>query len=104
RLLFLLFSLLLSPSLYFFLFTASAPTEIYPLSLHDALPILDGSRYPILVQLRHHYYFDADHDSCRYIHICQNRRQDSACAEIKAARSEERRVGKERRARRQKEY
>src|SRR5205823_14054978 len=25
--------------LYFFFFTAPAPTEIYPLSLHDALPI-----------------------------------------------------------------
>src|SRR5439155_24466784 len=27
------------PSFYFFFFNDTAPTEIYPLSLHDALPI-----------------------------------------------------------------
>src|SRR5439155_22301811 len=31
---------------YFFFFTAPAPTEIYPLSLHDALPICSRPRPP----------------------------------------------------------
>src|SRR5207253_10971419 len=39
----LLFDPLLSSSLYFFFFTDTAPTEIYTLSLHDALPILFAS-------------------------------------------------------------
>src|SRR5947208_5234323 len=30
--------------LFFFFFNVTAPTEIYTLSLHDALPILGGSR------------------------------------------------------------
>src|SRR3989441_10361576 len=48
----ILFSLLLLPaSFFFFFFNDRAPTEIYPLSLHDALPISEpyqrhGERRP----------------------------------------------------------
>src|SRR5260370_34997457 len=36
----LIFTLFLSPDLFFFFFNDTATTEIYTLSLHDALPIL----------------------------------------------------------------
>src|SRR5437867_8684873 len=40
------------PSSYFFLFTGTATTEIYTLSLHDALPIWErGRRHPKLAPL-----------------------------------------------------
>src|SRR5699024_7501741 len=44
---------------------------------------VDGGRYPILVQLCHDYHFDADNDVYRYVHIRKDRRQGSACVEIK---------------------
>src|SRR5436853_3495966 len=34
-------------SAFFFFFTATATTEIYTLSLHDALPILSGNDYSV---------------------------------------------------------
>src|SRR2546429_3293081 len=34
----------ISPNLFFFFFNDTATTEIYTLSLHDALPISHGSR------------------------------------------------------------
>src|SRR2546426_5608251 len=36
----------LSPCLFFFFFNDTATTEIYTLSLHDALPISSGARNP----------------------------------------------------------
>src|SRR2546422_10896915 len=42
RMLFFLFSLLCSTLFLFFFFNDTATTEIYTLSLHDALPILPG--------------------------------------------------------------
>src|SRR5262244_1895543 len=38
------------PSLFFFFFNDTATTEIYTLSLHDALPISDNHEYPFLYQ------------------------------------------------------
>src|SRR5580700_11855818 len=38
--------LLSSFSIFFFFFNDTATTEIYTLSLHDALPICSGIRYP----------------------------------------------------------
>src|SRR5206468_12095986 len=46
---FLIFSVLFLLFFFFFFFNATAPTEISPLSLHDALPICDA---PLLL-LRH---------------------------------------------------
>src|SRR5690625_7687512 len=41
----LLFSLSSRILFFVFFFSATSPTEIYTLSLHDALPISAGSRY-----------------------------------------------------------
>src|SRR5258708_37495156 len=43
RISFFLFFMLLSPSFFFFFFNDTATTEIYTLSLHDALPIYGSS-------------------------------------------------------------
>src|SRR2546430_16104436 len=39
-------------SILFFFFKDTAPTEIYPLSLHDALPICNSKLVPMASQLR----------------------------------------------------
>src|SRR5437867_12888046 len=83
----------------FFLFNATATTEIYTLSLHDALPISvavsDNSRYriPRLVQIRCWIGKPAEtsvgisnHGGKRLVDLMSDRR---------GKRSEERRVGKE---------
>src|SRR6266508_3665461 len=46
-LLFLFFLLFLFIFFFFFFFNDTATTEIYTLSLHDALPILGTARYPL---------------------------------------------------------
>src|SRR2546422_316893 len=38
---------MLTPSLSFFFFNDTATTEIYTLSLHDALPILAAGSFPV---------------------------------------------------------
>src|SRR2546425_8592327 len=42
-----------SPRLLFFFFNDTATTEIYTLSLHDALPISDVAHLRVVPQLRH---------------------------------------------------
>src|SRR5437868_9896723 len=52
------------PHAYCFVFTTPAPTEIYTLSLHDALPI-----WPLHVQPRNlHSIFEGEPDTGRQTH------------------------------------
>src|SRR5262249_56483038 len=45
------------PSLLFFFFNDTATTEIYTLSLHDALPILNGLETLVIIMVANKYAF-----------------------------------------------
>src|SRR5712664_4815635 len=85
-----LFFLLFSISLLFFFFNDTATTEIYTLSLLDALPILrilDGERFPfsgaaVLVFRRHRVSQDrkstrlnSSHDHISYAVFCMKKKK-----------------------------
>src|SRR5256885_15724585 len=85
---------------YFFFFNDTATTEIYTLSLHDALPIYHD-------QGQHREQRDRSHDERALLQLQQHVQQAVECGDARrkrqaaaqAARSEERRVGKECRSR-----
>src|SRR5690606_41948779 len=98
----------LSPASFFFFFIATAPTDIYTLSLHDALPIL----HRVSLERGEDHLLRRAGDAVPHRHplkvatiqlgrahrpraVDGHRQPHPASAEAGIARSEERRVGKE---------
>src|SRR6266496_6477234 len=81
---------------FFFFFNDTATTEIYTLSLHDALPILHGlywlcanlgRRSPLLLCIDDAHW--ADQASLRFLHYLGRRLEELPIAVVAAARPAE---------------
>src|SRR5260370_11375653 len=62
----------------FFFFNDTATTEIYTLSLHDALPICHGSDKTLQVGYANHFYRSAD----KFEQICRHRLRRQICSNL----------------------
>src|SRR2546430_15936369 len=79
---------------FFFFFNDTATTEIYTLSLHDALPILFAATLSAVPVLKARTRRIVEAQRCRGLSP-----RGSVANRLRALRSEERRVGKECRSR-----
>src|ERR1035437_10497535 len=91
----LLLSLLASRLFLFFFFNDTATTEIYTLSLHDALPILGGDQSRCSACClwwlpradRKSTRLNSSHANISYAVFCLKKKKTSAHAELSASRS-----------------
>src|SRR5260370_15763947 len=74
----------------FFFFNDTATTEIYTLSLHDALPICHGSDKTLQVGYANHFYRSAH----KFEQICRHRLRRQICSNLCALRRSEERFSR----------